>query len=63
MEPDVAGVGLTEQEARDRDPRCIVAITDYANLERVITDARQLLSSRRLPSSARTPHHGCIRGR
>ncbi len=39
-DPDVAGVGLTEREARDRDPRCIVASVDYATLERAIIDDR-----------------------
>lgn len=39
-DPDVAGVGLTEREARRRDERCIVATVDYADLERAIIDDR-----------------------
>lgn len=39
-DPDVAGVGLAEHEARARDPRCIVATVDYADLERAIIDDR-----------------------
>lgn len=39
-DPDVAGVGLTESEARARDPECIVATVKYADLERAIIDDR-----------------------
>lgn len=39
-DPDVAGVGLTEEQARARDPRCIVATVAYSELERAIIDDR-----------------------
>ncbi|MFE1664317.1 dihydrolipoyl dehydrogenase family protein [Microbacterium sp. P02] len=39
-DPDYAGVGLTEEQARDRDPRCIVATVRYADLERAVIDDR-----------------------
>ncbi|WP_235014931.1 dihydrolipoyl dehydrogenase family protein [Microbacterium sp. SLBN-154] len=39
-DPDYAGVGLTEDQARDRDERCIVAIAQYADLERAVIDDR-----------------------
>jgi pyruvate/2-oxoglutarate dehydrogenase complex dihydrolipoamide dehydrogenase (E3) component len=39
-DPDYAGVGLTEAEARARDPRCIVAVVQYAELDRAVIDDR-----------------------
>ncbi|WJL96389.1 NAD(P)/FAD-dependent oxidoreductase [Microbacterium sp. ET2] len=39
-DPDYAGVGLTEDQARERDGRCIVAIARYADLERAVIDDR-----------------------
>lgn len=39
-DPDYAGVGLTEVEARERDPRCVVATVDYAQLDRAVIDDR-----------------------
>ncbi|AZC14737.1 NAD(P)/FAD-dependent oxidoreductase [Microbacterium sp. ABRD28] len=39
-DPDYAGVGLTEEQARQRDARCIVAVADYADLERAVIDDR-----------------------
>ncbi len=39
-DPDYAGVGLTEAEARERDPDCLVAVVDYAGQERAIIDGR-----------------------
>ncbi len=39
-DPDYAGVGLTEQEARSRDPQCVVALVPYAEMERAIIDHR-----------------------
>lgn len=39
-DPDYAGVGLTESEARERDPRCLVALVPYAEMERPIIDHR-----------------------
>lgn len=40
-DPDYAGVGLTEAEARARDPHCIVALVPYAEMERAIIDHRR----------------------
>jgi pyruvate/2-oxoglutarate dehydrogenase complex dihydrolipoamide dehydrogenase (E3) component len=39
-DPDYAGVGLTEAEARARDPKCIVAVVQYAELDRAVIDDR-----------------------
>jgi len=39
-DPDYAGVGLTEDEARERDPHCIVALVPYEEMERPIIDRR-----------------------
>jgi len=39
-DPDYAGVGLTEEEARARDPQCVVAYVPYAEMERAIIDHR-----------------------
>lgn len=39
-DPDVAGVGLTEDAARDRDEQCLVATVSYDELERAIIDDR-----------------------
>ena len=39
-DPDYAGVGLTEQEARDRDRDCLVAQIPFATMERPIIDDR-----------------------
>jgi glutathione reductase (NADPH) len=51
-DPDYAGVGLTEAEARARDPQCIVAVVNYAELDRAVIDDRtpgflKLISDRR----------------
>ncbi|MFD1721331.1 dihydrolipoyl dehydrogenase family protein [Amnibacterium endophyticum] len=40
-DPDYAGVGLTEREARQRDPECVVATVPYADLDRAVIDDRQ----------------------
>ena len=40
-DPDYAGVGLTEQEARERDAACVVATVDYADLDRAVIDDRE----------------------
>lgn len=40
-DPDYAGVGLTEEQARARDPRCIVARVEYAHLDRAVLDDRE----------------------
>ena len=39
-DPDYAGVGLTEAEARERDPQCLVAVVPYAEMERAVIDGR-----------------------
>lgn len=39
-DPDYASVGLTEAEARRRDPDCLVALVPYAEMERPIIDNR-----------------------
>lgn len=41
-DPDYAGVGLTEEQARARDPHCVVAVARYASLERAVIDGRDL---------------------
>ncbi|MCS5733719.1 dihydrolipoyl dehydrogenase family protein [Herbiconiux daphne] len=40
-DPDYAGVGLTEAQARDRDPSCVVASVAYAALDRAVIDDRE----------------------
>ena len=40
-DPDYAGVGLTEPECRERDPRCVVSRVDYSELERAVIDDRE----------------------
>ncbi len=40
-DPDYAGVGLTEVEARSRDPHCVVATVPYADLDRAVIDGRE----------------------
>ena len=39
-DPDDAGVGLTEEQARARDPHCIVATVPYTQLDRAVIDDR-----------------------
>ena len=51
-DPDYAGVGLTEEQARARDPLCVVATVPYAHLDRAVIDDRErgflmLISDRR----------------
>lgn len=41
-DPDYAGVGLTEEQARARDPHCVVAVARYDHLERAVIDDRGL---------------------
>ncbi len=41
-DPDYAGVGLTEEQARERDPHCVVATVDYTELDRAVIDDRSL---------------------
>ena len=51
-DPDYAGVGLTEADARARDPHCVVAVVQYSGLDRAVIDDRErgflkLISDRR----------------
>lgn len=39
-DPDYGGVGLTERQARERDPLCIVATVPYSQLDRAVIDDR-----------------------
>ena len=41
-DPDYAGVGLTEEQARERDPHCVVATVPYTQLDRAVIDDRSL---------------------
>lgn len=40
-DPDYAGVGLTETQAKDRDPECAVVVIPYSAAERPIIDDRE----------------------
>ncbi|HSP75067.1 MAG TPA: NAD(P)/FAD-dependent oxidoreductase [Cryobacterium sp.] len=40
-DPDYAGVGFTEEEARARDPHCVVATVPYSELDRAVIDGRE----------------------
>ncbi|MCU1440373.1 MAG: Dihydrolipoamide dehydrogenase [Rhodoglobus sp.] len=40
-DPDYAGVGLTEAQARERDPSCVVAVVPYTELDRAVIDDRE----------------------
>jgi len=51
-DPDYAGVGLTEAQARERDPGCIVVTIALSQLDRAVIDGRErgflkLISDRR----------------
>ncbi|WP_111766233.1 dihydrolipoyl dehydrogenase family protein [Nakamurella deserti] len=51
-DPDYAGVGLTEAQARERDPACVVATVPFAKVDRAVIDDREtgflkLISDRR----------------
>lgn len=41
-DPDYAGVGLTEEQARERDTDCVVVSVPYAGLERAVIDDREV---------------------
>ena len=41
-DPDYAGVGLTETQARDRDISCVVATVPLAHVDRAVIDDRQV---------------------
>jgi len=34
-------VGLTEEQARDRDPQCVVALVPFTELDRAVIDDRE----------------------
>ena len=40
-DPDYAGVGLTEEQARERDPLCLVATVPYSRVDRAVIDDRE----------------------
>lgn len=40
-DPDYAGVGLTEEAARARDPLCVVVMVPYSELDRAVIDDRE----------------------
>ncbi|MEO5833519.1 MAG: NAD(P)/FAD-dependent oxidoreductase [Nakamurella sp.] len=40
-DPDYAGVGLTEAQARDRDTSCVVATVPFAHVDRAVIDDRE----------------------
>ncbi|MGO1488515.1 MAG: dihydrolipoyl dehydrogenase family protein [Arachnia sp.] len=40
-DPDYAGVGFTEEEARERDAECIVSVFAYTALDRAVIDDRE----------------------
>lgn len=40
-DPDYAGVGFTEKQARDRDPACVVATVPLSDLDRAVIDGRE----------------------
>ncbi|MBF4573221.1 NAD(P)/FAD-dependent oxidoreductase [Herbiconiux sp. VKM Ac-1786] len=40
-DPDYAGVGLTEVEARERDPQCVVATVPFSGVDRAVIDDRE----------------------
>lgn len=51
-DPDYAGVGFTEEQARERDAECVVFVFPYTALDRAVIDDRQrgflkLISDRR----------------
>ncbi|RMB61783.1 dihydrolipoyl dehydrogenase family protein [Tessaracoccus antarcticus] len=51
-DPDYAGVGFTEEQARERDAECVVSIFPYTALDRAVIDDRErgflkLISDRR----------------
>jgi len=40
-DPDYAGVGLTEEQARERDAQCVVSMVPYSALDRAVIDDRE----------------------
>lgn len=53
-DPDYAGVGLTEEEARERMPDCAVAIARYDELERALIDDRAVGYLKLISDSSRS---------
>ena len=41
-DPDYAGVGFTEEQARERDLLCVVATVHYTDLDRAVIDDREV---------------------
>jgi pyruvate/2-oxoglutarate dehydrogenase complex dihydrolipoamide dehydrogenase (E3) component len=39
-DPEYASVGLTEKQAREIDPQCVVAVAQYQELDRAVIDGR-----------------------
>ncbi|PPI58702.1 hypothetical protein C5E02_13515 [Rathayibacter rathayi] len=39
--PDYAGVGFTQEQARERDPQCVVASVPFSHLDRAVIDDRE----------------------
>lgn len=51
-DPDYAGVGFTQEQARERDPLCVVASVPFSRVDRAVIDDREsgfltLISDRR----------------
>ncbi|ROQ64868.1 glutathione reductase (NADPH) [Rathayibacter sp. PhB152] len=40
-DPDYAGVGFTQEQARERDPQCIVASVPFSSVDRAVIDDRE----------------------
>lgn len=40
-DPDYAGVGLTEEAAREQDPHCVVARVPFSSVDRAVIDDRE----------------------
>jgi glutathione reductase (NADPH) len=40
-DPDYAGVGLTEEQAREQDPGCVVARVPFSSVDRAVIDDRE----------------------
>ncbi|PPF24717.1 NAD(P)/FAD-dependent oxidoreductase [Rathayibacter tritici] len=40
-DPDYAGVGFTQEQARERDPQCVVASVPFSDLDRAVIDDRE----------------------
>jgi glutathione reductase (NADPH) len=40
-DPDYAGVGLTEEQAREQDPGCVIARVPFSSVDRAVIDDRE----------------------